>query len=98
LTNDATIDDTSASTANGGAAYLWCTAFTGTDLTVTVEHSADNAAWATLATFTQLASDTEDAERQIVAAGTTVNRYLRAEWSTSAGFTSATFTVAFGRR
>ena len=98
LTNDATIDDTSASTANGGAAYLWCTAFTGTDLTVTVEHSADNAAWATLATFTALASGVEDAERQIVAAGTTVNRYLRAEWSTSAGFSSATFTVAFGRR
>lgn len=94
VAGEETSHDSGASSAAGGAAYLVCTAFSGTDLTVTVEDSADDAAWATLATFTQLTG--VSSERVIVSG--TVGRYLRAEWSTSAGFTSATFLVGFARR
>jgi len=96
LTNDATITDAGASTANGGAAYLWCTAEDLVDMTVSVDHSANNSTWAELAAFTQLTST--GSERVVVAEGTTVNRYLRAAWVTTGGITSATFAVAFGRR
>lgn len=94
--DDETSHDSGASTANGGAAYLHMTAFTGTDITVTVEHSANDSSWATLATFAQLAA--VGSQRVVVAEGTTVNQYLRAEWSTSGGFSSATFNVGFARR
>lgn len=89
-----TSHDGAASSANGGAGILHCSAFTGTDITVKVQHSANNSTWADLLTFTQLtATGSEHAE---VAASTTVNRYLRATWTGT--FDSATFAVAFARR
>ena len=88
--------DWAASSADGGAAYLSVTDFTGVDLVVIVEHSTNDSTWATLATFTTVTAAT--AERVVVAAGTTVNRYLRATWSTPGGFTSATFALGFARR
>lgn len=92
-TNGSTVDS-GASSANGGAAYLWLTAFAGTDATIRVEHSTNGSTWATLTTFTTLTA--VGSERLIVAEATTVNRYLR---SVSAGtFTSITYAVAFGRR
>jgi hypothetical protein len=41
-----------AATLYGAQAYLQVTAFTGTSVTVTVQHSPDNATWTTLEAFT----------------------------------------------
>jgi hypothetical protein len=86
-----TANDNTASSANGLAAHLHCTAFTGTNITVKVAHSADNSTWADLITFTQLTA--AGSERKTVTG--TVNRYLRI--TTTGTFTSATFAVAVAR-
>ena len=80
--NGASLDH-GAATSAGLSAYLHLLAFTGTSVTVKVQHSTDDATWADLASFTTL-SDV-GAER-IETAGT-VNRYLRV-------ITTGTFTVA----
>lgn len=83
--------DGGASSSAGGWGILHCTAFAGTDLTVTIQDSANNSDWADLVTFTQLTA----AGQELKAVSGTVNRYLRATWSGT--FTSATFAVAFAR-
>lgn len=83
--------DKGASSANGLMANVHVTAFTGTDITVKVAHSADNNTWADLITFTQLTA--AGAENKTVTG--TVNRYLRI--TTTGTFTSATFAVAAAR-
>ena len=95
--NDASVDN-AASTANGGVAHLHVTAASGTTPTcaVKIQHSANNSAWADLVTFTQATAATS--ERIEVAAGTTVNRYLRAIYTIGGTAPSFTFTVAFARR
>lgn len=91
---------TKAKTTNGGSAYLACSALTlggYTNFVVKVQHSVDAAVWVDLAAFTVLTAI--GAERKVVAAGTTVNRYLSAIWSyggAGAG-NSATFMVGFSR-
>lgn len=89
------IDGTAAS-SNGGVAHLHVTALdTPTTLDVTIEHSVNGStSWATLVTFTQVTTAVAS-ERVVVAAGTTVRRYLRASY-TVAG-TSYTCAVAFAR-
>lgn len=88
--------DNAVSSSNGGVATLHVTAYaTLTSIVVTVEHSTDNAIWATLATFTTATAITS--ERKLVAPGVTVNRYVRATWDVT-GSGSATFAVAFARR
>lgn len=76
-TGDATgtsVDNAAAST-EGGAAFLQVTAFTGfSGAVITVEDSADNAAFATIATFTTVAS-APTAER--IALAGTIRRYTR---------------------
>jgi hypothetical protein len=99
-TEAASIDNT-ASSANGGGAYLQVSALTlggYTNLVVKVRHSADNITFADLATFTAVTA-APASERKAVAAGTTVNQYLAISWAwTGAGSgQSATFTVAFAR-
>lgn len=94
-TNGASLDNT-ASTAFGGQAYLQVTAFSGTDVTVTVQHSTDNSTWGTLVAFAQTTA-AATFQRVTVSNTTTVNRYLRAITTTSGGFTSATFAVAINR-
>lgn len=94
IVNSASIDDT-AGTTNGGVAHLHVTAATVTTVTIKVQHSTDNAIWADLVTFTAVAGTTN--ERVVVAAGTTVNRYLRAIISAFTG-TTVTYAVAFARR
>lgn len=85
--------DESAATSEGGVGHLHVTAFTGTDITIKIQHSTDNNTWADLITFTQVTGVTKE---RIAVTGT-VNRYVRA--IVSAGtFSSATFVVAFGRR
>ena len=93
--DEETSTDWTASTANGGAAYLHVTAWSGTDVTIRVEHSANDSTWATLGTFTQTTG--LSSQKLVIAEGTTVNRYLRAKWVTTGGF-AATFTVGFARR
>jgi len=90
--DDEAAHDGAASSSNGGAAVVHCSAFSGTDITVKIQHSADNSTWADLLTFTQLTA--VGAEHTTVTG--TVNRYLRASWAGT--FTSATFAVAFARR
>jgi hypothetical protein len=91
-TNSASVDET-AGTANGGVGHLHVTAFVSGTATVKIQHSTDNSVWNDLITFTAVTSVTK--ERIELAAGTTVNRYVRVITS---GTFSITFTAAFGRR
>lgn len=86
--------DNTAATANGGAANLHVTAFTGTNIIIKVQDSVDNSVWTDLITFTTVTGVTS--QNSTLAVGSTVKRYLRVLWSGT--FTSATFCVAFARR
>jgi hypothetical protein len=82
----------------GAQAYLQVFAFTGTDVTIKVQDSADNATFADVPgmTFTAVTA-APGVQRIATASGQTVRRYLRAVTTTSGGFTSATFAVAVAR-
>lgn len=95
-TTSSTSVDNSAGTSNGGVAHLHVTAFSGlTSDTITIEHSTNNSTWSTLGTFTAVTGTS--AERLVIAAGTTVNRYLRVT-DTIVGIGSCTRFVSFARR
>lgn len=85
--------DNAASSAFGAQAYLQAVSFTGTDVTVKVQHSADNSTWADLITFAQITGSVPLAQRLAVSNSATVNRYLRATTVTTGGFTSLKFAV-----
>jgi hypothetical protein len=89
--------DTTASADFGAQAYLQVAAFTGTDVTVKIQDSADNATFADVAglAFTPVTGGAPLAERIAVANTTTIRRYVRAVTETSGGFTSLTFAVNF---
>jgi len=90
--------DNAASTANGGSANLHVTVNTmNAGSVVKVQHSSDNSTWVDLVSFTSVGSTTITSENVSVAAGTTVNRYLRA-FLTAAGTRSITYHVSFGRK
>jgi hypothetical protein len=72
----------------GAQAYLQAVALTGTAVTVTVQHSPDNATWSTLMTFAAVTSAPQ-AQRISVSNTTTVDQYLRV--ITAGTFTSFTF-------
>jgi hypothetical protein len=98
-TTNSTSVDNAASTANGGLAQLHVTANTwSANATIKVQHSSDNSTWADLATFTVVGTTVTTSERVTVAAGTTVNRYLRAQNTLTAGSGSITYQVSFARR
>jgi hypothetical protein len=92
--------DNAVSSANGGVAHLHVpTNSRNGAVTVKVQHSANNSTWADLVTFTATTNGVITSERTEVAAGTTVNRYTRAQVSTITGSTgSVTITVGFARR
>lgn len=92
-TGNGTSVDNGAATSNGGDAYLQVTAFSGTDADIVVADSADNASFATIATFTQVTA-ANVAER--VAVSGAVRRYLR--YTLSGTFTTITFNVLFARK
>jgi len=96
-TGDGDARDLTAQTTNGGVAHLHATAWTSlTSNDIIIEHSADGSTgWSTLVTFTQLTD--VGYQRVEVAAGTTVERYLRVA-DTVVGSGSMTRTVAFARR
>lgn len=96
-TNSTSVD-AGASSAIGGAAFLHVTANTrSSNTTIKVEHSSDNTSWAALATFTVVPTNTTTSERLVVASGTTINRYLRAASTLSAGTGAITYTLSFAR-
>lgn len=82
----------------GAQCYLQVFAFTGTDVTIKVQDSADNVTFADVAgmTFTAVTA-APGVQRIATASNQTVRRYLRAATTTSGGFTSATFAVAVAR-
>lgn len=89
--------DNTTSTANGGVAVLQVSAVSGTTptLVVKVQHSANGTVWADLATFSS--QNAINGEYLEVAAGTTVNRYLRAQWTIGGSSPSFNFNLAFKR-
>lgn len=97
-TGNGTSRDNTVLTSNGGVAQLHVTANTMNNTTVfKVQHSVDNSTFADLVTFTTVPATTTQSQRVVVAAGTTVNRFLRAEYTCN-GTGSVTFTIAFARR
>lgn len=94
-TNGASVDHIDASTAFGWQAFLHVFAFTGTSVTVTLQDSADDAAWANLAGGAFTAASGVTSERLEGGRTATVRRYLRA--ITSGTFSNAVFAVVFTR-
>ena len=98
-TGNGTGVDNGASTANGGAGFLSVPVNTrnGT-IAGKIQHSADNSTFADLVTFTTVTSTQKTSQRVEVASGTTVNRYLRVNYTVAGSTGSATPVVAFTRR
>jgi hypothetical protein len=98
-TGNGTGVDNGASTANGGAGFLSVPVNTRNgNITVKIQHSADDSTFADLVTFTVVSSTAKTSERVEVASGTTVNRYLRVNYTVAGSTGSATPVVAFTRR
>ncbi len=95
-TNGSSWDGT-ASTAFGFQAYLQVFSFSGTDVTVKIQDSANDSAWTDLASgaFAAITSGTRQAQRIAVGGTATVRRYLRVSTVTTGGFTSCAFAVTF---
>mgnify|MGYP003116133297 FL=1 len=88
--------DNGASSANGGAATLHIPTNTvNGNTTIKVQHSANDASWADLLSFTVVGASTKTSELKAVSG--TVNRYLRATASTAGSSGSITFMIAFAR-
>lgn len=79
----------------GAQCYLQVFAFTGTDITIKVQDSADNTSFADVTgmAFTTVTSG-PGVQRIATTSGQTVREYLRVVTTTSGGFTSCTFAVA----
>jgi len=97
--NGTSIDNTSSS-ANGGVGYLQVTGLEGAapTLDITIQHSDDDGAtdsWSAICTFTQVTA-AHSSERKAITG--TVKRYTRAVWTFGGTITSATFSIAFGRK
>ena len=96
-TNGTGVDGT-ASSAFGAQAYLQLTAFTGTDVTVKIQDSADNVSFADVTGLAFTAVTAAHATQRIATSNAaTIRRYLRVVTTTSGGFTSATFAVMIVR-
>jgi Bbp16-like protein len=91
--------DGGASTAFGAQAYLHVMApFTGTDVTVKLQDSADNATFADVASGAFAQTTAGQTWQRIALTNTaTLRRYVRATTITTGGFTSASFAVVLVR-
>lgn len=90
------LDNTDVSTLFGWQAYLQVTALTGTNVIVTLQDSADNAAFANLTGGAFTSVTAVPATQRLTGGPTdTVRRYIRA--ITTGTFSSATFTLVFIR-
>ena len=95
LGNLASVDN-GASSTNGGAGLLHVPANTVDGATtIKVQHSADDAVWVDLVTFTAVGASTITS--QLSAVTGTVNRYLRVTASTAGSSGAITFMVSFAR-
>jgi hypothetical protein len=98
-TGNGTGVDNGASSANGGVAFLSVPTNTRNgNITVKVQQSADNSTFTDLVTFTVVTSTQKTSERVEVAAGTSVARYLRVNYTVAGSTGTATPIVAFSRR
>ncbi len=82
----------------GGVGHLHVTAVTGAtpSMTLRIQDSANGSTgWADIVTFTAITA--AGSEQVQMAAGTTVERYLRAIWTMTGSSPDFTFAVAFGR-
>lgn len=96
--NSASVDNGAAS-ANGGVAHYHVTANTrNANVDHKIQHSVDDGVWADLVTFTTVGAGLTAQQRVEVAAGTTVNRYLREVHTLAAGTGAVTAATAFARR
>lgn len=96
-TTNGTSVDNSASTANGGLFHVHYQNGAGTeDLTAKIQHSANNSTWADLGTITLSNLTGFGASSLEIAAGTTVNRYIRAQIAVAQG--ALNVQAAFARR
>jgi hypothetical protein len=88
-----------AATNFGAQAYLQMTAFTGTDVTIKLQDSADNTTFAdvTNGAFAQVTSSTPGWQRIALANNATLRQYVRVSTVTTGGFTSASFAVVVNR-
>lgn len=86
--------DTDVSASFGLQAYLQVISFTGTDVTITIEDSADDATFAAVTggAFSEVTSG-PTSERIQTGRSQTVRRYLRVSTSTTGGFSELTFSV-----
>ena len=91
--------DNGAATTNGGVAFLHTTAIAGAapNAVIKVQHAAVST-YADLVTFSAVTSAATGFQRVVVAAGTTVNRNLRATVTEGGTTSSITFRVSFARR
>lgn len=99
-TNGTGVDDgaTNAPSTFGLQAYLQVFSFAGTDVTVKLQDSADNSSFADItgAVFTAVTT-APGAQRIATSNAATIRRYVRAVTTTSGGFTSLVFSVAYNR-
>lgn len=93
-TNTASVDN-AASSATGGVSYLHVTAFGGTDIQITIQHSSDDITFADLIVHTTVTAANSKERKTTAALTTTVNRYTRGEWD--GDFTTCTFSLLFSR-
>ena len=99
-TGNGTAVDNAASSANGGVAHLHVSAIAGAapSVVIKVQHSTDNVTFGDLAGATFTAATAATKQRLEVAAGVTVNRYLRGVTTFGGTTTSITFQLSFARR
>ena len=85
--------DTAASASFGGQAYLHVFAFSGTDVTIKIQDSADNASFSDVASFAFTTVTGTTQERIAIGNTATIRRYVSVATTTSGGFTSVQFAV-----
>lgn len=98
-TANGTAVDNGVATTNGGIAHLHVTAIAGAAPSVTfkIQHSTNGSTWADLGSaFTVVTAATT--QRLTIAAGTTVNQFLRCVVTFGGTTTSVTFNISFARR
>lgn len=90
--------DTLAATSFGAQAYLQVSAFTGTDVTVKIQDSADNTTFTDVTglAFAQITA-APGTQRIAIANTATVRRYVRASTVTTGGVTSVSFAVVINK-
>ena len=96
-TGNSSVTDNGAGTTNGGGAFAIATAVSGSTPVgaIKIQHSSDNVTFVDLVTFTNFSA--VGSQMSTVADGTTVNRYLRVNYTISGSTPSFAFVVGFGR-